>query len=90
MNTYTTVTFVVALIVVGFSSIARADFVSYRDAVKACGMEWKAREVKSEKGSGRSEWNKFRAECVVQKGYVKGLKAPKNSTEVEPSLEGKA
>lgn len=90
MNTYTTATFIIALIVVGFTSIARADYVSYRDAVKACGMEWKAKEAKPAKGEGRSEWNKFRAECVVQKGYVKGLKAPKNSLEVEPSLEGKA
>jgi hypothetical protein len=89
MNTYTTATFIVALIVVGFSTFARADYVSYRDAVKACGMEWKAKAEKPVKGEGRSEWNKFRAECVVRQGYVKGLKAPKSEV-IEPSLEGKA
>lgn len=90
MNTVITTATTIGIVVLAFTSFARADYVSYRDAVKQCGMEWKAREVKSEKGSGRADWNKFRAECVVQKGYVKGLKAPKNSTEIEPALEGKA
>lgn len=90
MNSISMSVVVVGLVIVAFCGVARADFVSYRDAVKACGLEWKAKETKSAKGEGRADWNKFRAECVVQKGYVKGLKAPKSSLDVAPSLEGKA
>lgn len=54
-------------------------FVSYRDAVKACGAEWRASDAKKAvaKGEGRKAWSEFRAKCVTDKGYVKGAKAPK-------------
>lgn len=56
-----------------------AGFVPYSDAVKACGVDWKAspERAKVEKGHGSQAWNDFRAKCVTDKGYVKGAKAPK-------------
>lgn len=77
MNTLNTA-IVVGLVIVAFCGVARADFISYRDAVKQCGMEWKAKAEKAPKGEGRAAWNAFRSECVVKQGYVKGLKAPKS------------
>lgn len=78
MNTLNTA-IVVGLVIVAFCGVARADFISYRDAVKQCGMEWKAKAEKPAKGEGRAAWNAFRGECVIRQGYVKGLKAPKVS-----------
>lgn len=56
-----------------------ARFVPYRDAVKACGAEWRASDARKQvqKGEGRAAWNTFRAECVTRQGYVKGRKQAK-------------
>lgn len=47
--------------------------ISYRDAVKACGIEWRASDARKNaaKGTGREAWNAYRAACVTRQGYVK-------------------
>lgn len=83
MNSMSTLALTIGVVVVAFCGVARADFVSYRDAVKACGLEWKAKAEKSAKGEGQKAWNDFRAKCVVEKGYVKGLKPAKAELPIE-------
>lgn len=67
-------------IVVGATSCSYAqDGMSYRDAVKACGADWRASDERKTvaKGEGQKAWNAFRATCVTAKGYVpkRGAKA---------------
>lgn len=66
---------------VGMIGIAMGEdtpFVSYSDALATCSVEWKQSDTRrnTPKGKGVAAWNEFRRACVVEKGYVKGRKAP--------------
>jgi len=69
--------FALSALFIMVASNAMADTVSYRDAVKACGAEWKQSDARKSvaKGEGQKAWNEFRAKCVTEKGYVKGARA---------------
>lgn len=44
---------------------------SYRDALKACGEEWRASEQRKgvKKGEGAEAWRAFRTECTRRIGW---------------------
>lgn len=79
MKTMFAIVITLAAIVSANAQATDTAFVSYRDAVSACGKEWRSSDARKavEKGKGRDAWNAFRADCVTKQGYVKGRKAPK-------------
>lgn len=79
MKTLTAIALIVMSLTSGvLAQEASAPFVSYTDALAKCSAEWKASETRkaTPKGKGVEAWNTFRRACVVEKGYVKGRKAP--------------
>lgn len=56
------------------------DGKTYTDLVRLCGQEWRASDARknASKGTGRIEWNKFRAECVSRHGWV--VSKPRNAS----------
>lgn len=66
-------TLAIATLIVSCAITTRANAaITYREAVKACGIEWKASDARKQvpKGEGQKAWNAFRAECVKRQGYV--------------------
>lgn len=78
MRVHTTVALALAfssLIVLGTTCATRAQTdatTSYSEALKLCSVEWKASDTRKQvaKGEGMAAWQKFRAACVTEKGYV--------------------
>lgn len=69
------------VMMIGVSHTANSQegaFVPYSDALSKCSAEWKQSETRrnTKKGEGVAAWNDFRRTCVIEKGYVKGRKAP--------------
>ena len=70
----------VSLLFSGGASAQEAKaFVPYDKALSACSAKWKESDERAKlaKGQKQDAWQKFRAACVVEQGYVKGAKAPK-------------
>lgn len=73
MHKLVTLSLFAALVVSCSAIVAHGqEALSYRDAVKACGAEWRASDERKavQKGEGQKAWNAFRAVCVKRVGYV--------------------
>lgn len=70
--------FKIAMALVGVLAVTGASLaqtatpapMTYNDAVKACGADWKAFKGSHAKVGGRDQWQVFRADCVTKKGYT--------------------
>lgn len=78
-TSYVAAMFVAVSLLFAGTASAETKFVPYDQALSACSAKWKESDERAKlaKGQKQEAWQRFRAACVTEQGYVKGAKAPK-------------